>query len=158
MRVADAAFVRLIGVRRVVPLLVGFASSGLREFFSEVEAARLSGRDGDLDLDENRNLCALDGVLAVGYAIILSLLGMGFYYVAFDLLGIPGGEEYSNLLILAVILFLATAVVETIDFIRVSLIFRIFGASHRLRLMGPLAYLGSFILVFGLIFCFYFVW
>jgi hypothetical protein len=146
-----------VGIKRTVPALIGFIFPGLRSFFSDVEDARIEGRSGELDLEEARNLCVLDGIFSMGYAIAIGLAFLGFHYLLFDVLLLSGGEISMDILILVVFMpLLATTCVELIDFSRMSVVSYIQGNEASAFLMGPVLYAILYVCVYFLIFLFFF--
>ncbi|MBB6121069.1 hypothetical protein [Nocardiopsis algeriensis] len=140
----------------MVPVMLGFVFPGVRKFFSEVEEARVQGREGhDTDLEEARSLCLLEGAFALSYVIIINLPGMALYYVLFEVFGMAGGGVYSDLLVLVGLALLATVAVELLDAAKISLPSFAFGGSYVPRLIGPTSYLLIFVFSF-LVMCWIF--
>ncbi|MFW6640933.1 hypothetical protein ACOALZ_12940 [Nocardiopsis algeriensis] len=147
-----------IGVKRVVPVFLGILFPGVREFFSDVEEARIQGREGgEMDLNETLNLCILDGTFSLGYTIIISLPGMALCYVLFEVFDMAGGGLYADLLVLAGLTFMTTAAVEFIDSMKIYLLSLLVGESYIPRLIGPVSYSFLFLSSFLLMFWFFFV-
>ena len=148
-------FLQYVGIKRLIPTVLGFFVPAWRKFFAEVEEFREEGRKGRLDLEDSRNMCVLDGIFSMGYATILGLVGGGVYYLVFEFFGAAGGAIYLNALVAALMPFMATALVEIFDFIKVSLLSFFLGEKYSPKLAGPLPYLFLFIIFLASIFYFF---
>ena len=59
-------FLQYVGIKRLIPTVLGFFVPAWRKFFAEVEEFREEGRKGRLDLEDSRNMCVLDGIFLWG--------------------------------------------------------------------------------------------
>lgn len=149
-------FLRWIGVKRFVPAVLGFFIPAVREFFSTVEDFRMDGRKGgELDLEETQNMCVLDGIFSMGYATVIGLMGGAVYYLVFEIFKAPGVLIYLNIMTALLFPFLATALVELFDYLRISILSFLRGEGYEQRLIDSLSYLLLFVIFLMAVFCFF---
>ncbi|MFI6578092.1 hypothetical protein ACIBFB_20070 [Nocardiopsis sp. NPDC050513] len=145
-------------MKRVVPAVISRLHPRLKDHFRGVERLRIMGRTGELEAADIRTVYVHDGIFSSIYATILGILLLGVHYIAFDVVGLPGGDFFLRWVIfLALLPFLATAVVEAFEHLRSLAFERFASVDAGFKMLGPVSYLVLYLASCALIASFFLV-